>query len=237
MQTTTKTIGDALGYNDRLFAGGVRSYLHSARFTWAKQRINDCAPKSILELGCFDGRLLQYVRPERYIGFDAGWEGGIDSAIERFRDVEGYDFHKSTSPEDLGQFPDKSVDVGVSLETLEHIPPDLIDRYLSEMARIISDRVVFSVPNEKGVVFLGKWLVKALLLRDSGGERYRPSELVFATLGLTSKVKRDEHKGFNYADLVKHMERYFDVISVSGVPFGFAPLSFSVGIVAKPKAK
>ncbi|MEZ2355015.1 hypothetical protein [Caballeronia sp. RCC_10] len=66
---------------------------------------------------------------------------------------------------------------------------------------------------------------------------YTFDELVYATLGRMDRVKRNEHKGFDYAALVRQMRKYFDIVEVSGHPFGFLParLCFSIGIIAKPK--
>ncbi len=236
-KTEDRIVLERDGYNDRLFSGGIRGYLHSSRFLWAKKIIDELGPDSIIELGCFDGRLLDYVKPEKYVGLDAGWEGGIESAIDRFRGNPSIEFHKSSSPTDLARFESGTIDLGVALETLEHIPPHMLDDYLKELSRIVSGHVVISVPNEKCVVFLGKWLIKNLLLRDDDGEKYRPSEVLFATLGMTSKVKRDEHKGFDYDKIIDQIRIYFDIKSVSGVPFGIPFLSFSVGIVAKSRGR
>lgn len=234
-KTNDRIVPQRDGYNARLFSGGIRGYLHSSRFIWAKKIIDRLRPESVIELGCFDGRLLDYIKPHSYVGLDAGWEGGIDSAIERYRDIPAFHFYKSSMPADLARFDSGTIDLGVALETLEHIPPHMLDDYLRELSRIVSGHVVFSVPNEKGVVFLGKWIVKSILLRDDDGEKYKISEVLFATIGMTSKVRRDEHKGFDYEKLIDQIGTYFDIEAVSGVPFGFPFLSFSVGIIAKSK--
>lgn len=236
-KTEDRIVLERDGYNDRLFSGGIRGYLHSSRFLWAKKIIGRLRPDSVIELGCFDGRLLNYVKPRSYVGLDAGWEGGIDSAIDRFRENPSFQFYKSSSPVDLTRFQSGTIDLGVALETLEHIPPHMLDDYLRELSRIVSGHVIFSVPNEKGVVFLGKWLVKSLILRDDDEEKYRISEVFFATIGVMSKVKRAEHKGFDYDKLISQIRDYFDIQSVSGVPFGIPFLSFSVGIVAKSRER
>jgi hypothetical protein len=48
------------------------------------------------------------------------------------------------------------------------------------------------------------------------------------------KVKRNEHKGFDYALLTKQIQKYFNIIEVNSIPFKLLPtgLSFGIGIIA-----
>lgn len=58
------------------------------------------------------------------------------------------------------------------------------------------------------------------------------------TLGRLRYVERNEHKGFDYAELVRQLEKHFDVVEVFGHPFGaILPVwcCFSIGVVAKPQ--
>ncbi len=67
------------GYNERLFSSGIRKKLHASRFYW----LANCLTKlnfqyiRVLELGCFDRKTIDYLplKPLRYLGFDASWEG------------------------------------------------------------------------------------------------------------------------------------------------------------------
>ena len=122
------------------------------------------------------------------------------------------------------------------METLEHIPPSLINPYLEQLARIVNGYFIFTVPNEKGIVFLLKQSVK-FILRARSRETYTPSEFVNATLGRMSYVERGDHKGFDHAALRAQVANYFDIIEVSGGPFGLLPpwLNLTVATVAKSR--
>ena len=91
-----KSLEDGYGYNERLFSGGLRSKLHYARFNWFASQVSKrkCATDSVIELGCFDGKLIDYfaVQPLRYVGFDANWESGLDMARARWADTPGFTF-------------------------------------------------------------------------------------------------------------------------------------------------
>lgn len=234
-----KSQKDGYGYNDRLFSGGIRSKLHFARFRWFLSEVTrrNCLTESILELGCFDGKLIDFIpnKPSRYIGFDANWEGGLDIAKAKWTDAPNFFFFQASSPDEMNLTSIDVFNIAVAMETLEHVPPQMVDGYLQKIAQHLRGYFFITIPNEKGIILLVKWLAKKILSKDA--EHYTFSELVNATLGRMDLVDRREHKGFDYEALIKNIEKYFDVIDVSGHPLGFLPrsLCFGIGIVAKSK--
>lgn len=228
------------GYNERLFSGrGLRSYLHNSRFKWFREQQDAMgfSTAKVIELGCFDGRLLGFMAtpPEHYIGLDADWEGGLSKAQSTYADHPRWQFIKSADPQDLQQFADDSFELAVALETMEHIPADLVDAYLQQLARVVKGDLVISVPNEKGLVFITKWLAKKLFF--GGAETYRPSELFSAIFGRMESIERNEHKGFDYAQLSRQIAKYFDDVQVQAMPLKGLPLwlGFTVGITARSR--
>lgn len=232
---------DQHGYNERLFSGGLRTSIHFARFEWFKAACIrlDCATDSVLELGCFDGKLIGFLpqKPSRYVGFDANWEGGLDLAKTKWADEPNFSFFKATSPDEMCLSAHDRFHVAVSMETLEHVPPHLVDGYLRKIAEHLDGYLFVTVPNEKGVFFLTKWLLKKWVSKDA--ETYSMRELVNATLGRMDRVERKQHKGFDYDAMIRQISQHFDVIDVSGHPFSLLPksLCFGVGIIAKSKAR
>lgn len=236
-----KSQKEGYGYNERLFSGGLRRKLHLARFKWflAEVQRRKCSADAVLELGCFDGKLIDFLphKPQRYVGFDANWEGGLDMARKKWAGVSNYVFCQVSSPQEMILNDSDIFTVAVAMETLEHVPPTAVDGYLAKIAQHLDGYFFVTVPNEKGIVFLMKWLAKKLLSKDI--EQYTISELANATLGRMELIDRHEHKGFDYDSLIKSMEKYFDVINVAGHPFGFMPhaLCFGIGVVAKSRRK
>lgn len=229
-----------LAYNSRLFSGrNLRSWLHSSRFNWFGKKVGDLysRPVSAVELGCFDGRLLDYfpLPPSEYAGFDADWEGGLSSAVARYKDVPGRSFHKASEPNDLAGIPDCTFDISVTMETLEHVPPELVDGFVSELARVTRGHLFASVPNERGAVFLAKYLTKRIVHRNA--PEYSPSEIVLAALGRMDSVERNQHKGFDYKAMISTISRHFEIVEVTGLPFWSLPVSmaFTVAILAKKR--
>ncbi len=234
-----KSQKEKYGYNERLFSGGIRSKLHFARFRWFLSEVTrrNCQTDSILELGCFDGKLIDFLpnKPLRYIGFDANWEGGLDLAKAKWADAPNISFVQASSPDEMHLSSKEVFNISVAMETLEHIPPPMVDGYLRKIAQHTKGYFFVTVPNEKGIIFLAKWLTKKIFSRDA--EKYTLSELINATLGRLDLVTRNEHKGFDYELLIKDLEKNFDIINISGHPFGFLhpSLCFGIGIVAKSK--
>ncbi|OQW92732.1 MAG: hypothetical protein BWK78_00800 [Thiotrichaceae bacterium IS1] len=227
-----------MGYNERLFSSGFRKTLHLARFNWLINRLAklNCPYESVIELGCFDGKVINFLpsKPQRYLGLDANVEGGLDLAKEKWQQEANFTFKYCLTPDDM-KLEGEQFDIAISMETLEHVPPTLVKPYLEELSKAIRGYIFITVPNEKGLVFLSKYVTKRLFVGDA--HKYTLTELTNATLGRMHKVERNEHKGFDYEQLVKDISEYFQICEVSGIPFGFLPISlnFQVGIIGKKK--
>lgn len=228
-----------LGYNERLFKGGLRAYLHNARFHNLARAINsNKKPLHIVELGCFDGRVLDFIEPSYvtcYEGFDAGWENGLDLAIERHGENQFFRFAKCESPESFD--PVCGFNAFISLETLEHLEEEQLHNYL----RIVTEKmdpkcfIMVSVPNEIGLIFLMKQLVKRFVFREKSG--YSIKEFLQQIVGKTQNIIRDQHKGFNYRTFEDLLKVYFDITYSYGLPFRVLPrwLAFSVVFECKKR--
>lgn len=231
---------DGFGYNERLFSGGLRGWFHSARFHWVIHQVSKhkCSTSSVLELGCFDGKLIDYLPqvPSRYVGYDANWEGGLDLAIEKYGSNPCFDFRLARSASDMDLTSEGKFELAISMETLEHIDDEeIVLGYLERISRHLDGYFLITVPNEKGPVFATKYLAKKTLSKDA--ENYTLPEFINATRGRLDRIPRLQHKGFDYDRLIKMVEEYFYVIEVSGHPFSLFPhsLCFGVGIVSRSK--
>ncbi len=226
-------------YNRRLFSGGIRGFMHNARFDWARDivRTFNLPRISMIELGCFDGRLIDYMPPriDRYVGLDAGWEGGLAIGQKRFAGDARFTLQLASDPSALKAYADKSFNLAAAIETLEHVPPDMVEGYLEELARVLDGYFIIEAPNEKGPLFLIKYIAKKLMTGTV--QPYTFKELIAATLGRLQDVERNDHKGFDYDALAAQVGRHFDLVSVKPIQFPYLPTfaSFSIGIVARSK--
>lgn len=225
-------------YNQRLFTGrGLRSWYHLSRFYWLKRHVDVfTGKKKIIELGCFDGRSLDYISREKiefYHGYDAGWEGGLGIALNN-KKSEKINFTKAVSAADIN--PNESFNLFIALETLEHLDDSELNHYLTKIRSQLERNynIIISVPNEIGVLFLVKTILKWVIYRDGNG--YTIREVFWQTLGRTEFVKRNEHKGFSHRKLCKVLEEIFgQKITMVGVQFPGFPLFLnpSIGLVLR----
>ncbi len=180
-----------------------------------------------MELGCYDGKTIGYLpsKPARYVGFDENWEGGLPIARQLWSSERGYEFLSCSSPSDMTT-PER-FDIAVCMETLEHVPPRLIEPYIARMAQMIRGRIFITVPTEKGIVFAAKYLCKRL---SGNFQAYTLSEFLWASVGRLDKVGRDDHKGFDYQIVVEAVRKHFKLEKVSPYPLQWLPLSLGFGI-------
>lgn len=228
-------------YNDRLFSGHW-SFIHRSRFYWLQKQVRELRLRrmKVLELGCHDGKTLEFLNdePEQYLGLDANWEGGLDLGRLKWKDKRNVAFQHCLKPSDIA-VPEHPYDVGICMETLEHVPPDLVEPYLKRLSEVIKGYLFITVPIERGVVFLIKHgLKKVLRMQDMPFDTIEAAEFLNSVIGRLDKVKRHEHKGFDDRSLVLQVNGYFDIVKVTGICPGFPlrSLNLTIGIVAKTKS-
>ena len=228
-------------YNERLFSRrGLRRWYHMARFHWVRDKVERhiAGELRLVELGCYDGRLYETLKPRvgEYVGFDSELSLGMELAQSKYAGTKGVTLVVADDPAALGLFADRHFNAAAALETLEHVPPELVNGYLDQLRRVTGGHLFVTVPNELGPVFLAKFIAKRLLF--SGGERYSFRELVAATLGRSDRIRRLQHKGFDYRQLLAEIRKRFEIIAVEGLPKVGLPaaLSPTVAILARSRA-
>ncbi len=119
----------------------------------------DVEPKQILDIGCGEGEsLLRLTAAHPQVNIRAG----IDVLPNSLQLAQTRLPHASFSLADAGRlpFPDRSFDLVICLEVLEHLPQPALA--LQEICRVARQRVLLSVPHEPffqaGSLLRGKYL-------------------------------------------------------------------------------
>ena len=226
------------GYNTRLFNNkNIRGKLHLSRYYWLQKKVADYCPKpnTVIELGCFDGKTLDYLPQTNfyYEGYDANWEGGLDMGRENLKERANTELFFCDNVDVFKPSLEK-FDISICMETLEHLPLEQLEPYIKKLAKYTMGYCFVTIPNEGGVVLLIKYFIKKFVLR-SIVEPYTTKELWLSTTGNINKVPRNEggHKGFDFQQLIPLLSKYFKVVSVEGRPFRRIgkKLNFTIGIV------
>jgi hypothetical protein len=222
-------------YNGRLFNGNrARRFLHERRFWWLIDRLRrlNIRRADLIEIGCYDAKTISYlersgIAVNRYVGYEADDEI-FDWVKAQWTARSEVTILKSKSPSDIDL--SAAFDVGICMETLEHLPDPLVDGYLKVLARVVRGPVFFTIPVERGAMLLAKQLGYRVLGMD--GDRLSWRDLVAGALSQTDKIPRHEHTGFDDRVMIERIARYFDVTESGGlfVPY-FTTLNFTLGIV------
>ena len=227
-------------YNERLLNERTfRGRLHLARYFWLEDELKRLHLKniSVLELGCFDGKAINYIdHPVKYAGYDANWENGLDIAKELWKNEPSYSFYECYKPAEFNPAKEK-FDITVCQEVLEHLRSDDLKEYIEILAASTKQYCFVSVPNESGLFFLSKFILKKITQGED--ETYSLKEILNTTFGRINKVERSEHghKGFDYKALIILLSEYFEIVDIKGIPFSWLPksLNFSIALVLKPR--
>jgi hypothetical protein len=189
----------------------------------------------VLELGCHDGKTISFMpqEPNEYIGLDADWEGGLSSAIQSNSNPK-FHFLLCKAADDIKISSNDKVSLILCMETFEHLSDQDLLNYVLKFSQILSGYMFITVPNEKGFIFLVKYLIKLFcgLKQD-----YSFNEVTQIVLGRLHKVVRNEHKGFDWSSLNLLLVEHFQIISIEGVQFPALPLflNMQIGMVYKAK--
>jgi len=220
---------------------------HTRRFEWLRSKIAALQKQkiSVLELGCNDARSVSYIPVpiERYVGLDAGWRSGwrngkaygFEAALERFRGVPRFEFHRSQHFQDLQKI-QGTFDVTVVLETFEYLEPSELESYVTLLSKKLKGGgCIFStMPNEKGLPLLLK-VIGSKLSRVPRSE-YTLRQFGNAFIGRMDRIPRGVHgrRGFDYAAVTGMLRRYFPHIQLESIEPANVPLwmGLNVGLAA-----
>lgn len=228
-------------YNDRLFHGNrARRFLHERRFWWLVDRLRrlHISRAAVIEIGCYDAKTISFlerggIAVTRYVGYEADADVFARAQPQWASRLE-ITLVKSNASSDIDL--SATFDVGICMETLEHLPDDLVDGYLDALARVVRGPVFFTIPVERGAMLIAKQLGYRIF--GMYGDRLSWRDLLNGALSRTDRIPRHEHRGFDDRRMLERIARYFTVTESTGlfVPY-FTTLNFTLGIVGTAKQR
>jgi 2-polyprenyl-3-methyl-5-hydroxy-6-metoxy-1,4-benzoquinol methylase len=155
-----------LGYYDEVVHTGhpVQKFWHRAKF----ERILDCLPdrsgQSILDIGCFSGTFLSFLKPDQFskqVGVDI-----LDRQIQYARQhygTEFREFHHIRDSNDISAIQGK-FDCVTLIEVIEHLKPQEIQDLLNAASEKLKPggKLLFSTPNYFSTWPILEWLVNRI---------------------------------------------------------------------------
>ncbi|MSP52949.1 MAG: methyltransferase domain-containing protein [Gammaproteobacteria bacterium] len=216
--------------------------MKKARYLWLRKKLeaHNIQYASVIELGCYDGKAINYLPypPEKYEGYDANFENGLDIFKEKWENKPNYQVYFSNSLDTFNSKNEK-FDLAICMETLEHLPRKEIPVYLDKLARSCNQYAIITVPNEIGLLFFIKYILKLILscYNKENIQKYTLLEFIDQTFGMSHKVEQNDHKGFNYKNVITNISNYFEIVAVEGTQFPLLPLfsSANIGVVCKKR--
>jgi 2-polyprenyl-3-methyl-5-hydroxy-6-metoxy-1,4-benzoquinol methylase len=193
----TTTIADAVGRSD---AGAEEAppkvldrVLRRWRFAKAKPFVRP--GDRVLDIGCDDGALFEYLGPR--MGFGVGIDPALDQAVHRAR----YRLVPGRIPEALPT--EETFDVVTMLAVLEHLPDDVVRQLAGRCPNLLTSRgrIVITVPSPS-VDRMLHWLIALRLMRGTAVHEHHGFEPAtvpetFSREGLRPLVHRRFELGFN----------------------------------------
>lgn len=126
----------------------------------------------------------------------------------------------------------EGVDLVISLETLEHIPENIVVRLIEKIGLAKPKYFLCSVPNEIGPII---WIknIGSLIMGYMRHKEYKWSETLYAGLYKLDKVEvhGTGHKGFDWRWLAQTIRHNMKITDTFSSPFRWLPKTFSVSVI------
>ena len=93
------------------------------------------------------------------------------------------------------------------------------------LSKLNNGYLLITVPNEKGVFFILKRLLKPSQ-DELGAYRFSFRDYIYLLFNKTNKVERNKYKKFDYDHLIYDVRKYFDIVEGNGYPKYFFSIIF-----------
>lgn len=196
------------GCNEKFFSASFRGKFHFARLDWLIKKLNglDCTKNTYLELGYFDGKTLDYLPDNfvKYCGYDANRENVLEIVRQKYADSGKIELVECSNADEFNHR--ETYDISISMETFEYLTKCGLEKYIEKLANSTRYYLLASVPNERGLFRLLKYISKVTFFEEK--EWYSFKDILNITIGNLHKVRRNEgrHKVFTLKNYMKFLK-------------------------------
>lgn len=132
-------------YSPEYFARTVEAPAAESAGTIAESIVTDLAPRTVVDIGCGTGALLEVLRERgcEVFGYEYS-KAALEYCRRRNLAVAKFDLEKDTLTDT------RTFDVAVSIEVAEHLPASVADRYVDLLTRLGRAVVFTAAPPGQG---------------------------------------------------------------------------------------
>ena len=214
------------------------SLLHKTRYRHLINLFTDLSaahpsrPLNVVDIGCAHAKAFDILNSRfniNYVGIDID-KNFVDVAQQRYSKYENFRIINDSVINHYNEL--ENADAIIALESLEHIPENLVVRIVEQIARAKPTAFMCSVPNEVGPIVLLK-NIGSLLTGYMRHKEYRWKETLHAGLFNLDKVETHGtgHKGFDWRWLAQTIRHNMHITKIHKNPFDWLPKTFSFSII------
>jgi hypothetical protein len=216
----------------------IVSWLHSIRYKYLIELFDQLKKENpdkqlkVVDIGCAHAKTFGILNERyniSYVGIELDQQFA-ETAKSRYGSKSNFRIINDSIENHYTEL--ENVDFLMSLETLEHIPENIVVRLIEHIAAANPKYFVCSVPNEVGPIV---WIknVGSLLMGYMRHTEYKWSETLYAGLYQLDKVEThgNGHKGFDWRWLAQTIRHNRKITQTLSSPFRWLPKTFSVSVI------
>lgn len=214
------------------------NFLHSIRYRHLINLFKDFSktardtPIKVIEIGCAHAKtfaLLNQHFPIDYLGIELDARF-VETAKARYAAHHNFRIIHGSITDHFAAL--ENADIILALETLEHIPENLVVRVVEQIAMAKPKAFICSVPNEVGPIV---WIknMGSFVMGYMRHKEYKWSETFLAGFFKLDKIDRHGtgHKGFDWRWLAQTIRHNLKIRKTFSTPFSWLPKTFSFSVI------
>jgi hypothetical protein len=214
------------------------SYMHSIRYKHVIKLFEKLSSQDknttlkVVDIGCAHAKTFELLNNRfkiNYVCIELDKDFS-EVAKQRYSTCENFKIINDTIERHYSEF--AHADVILALETLEHIPENIVVRIIENISMAKPKAFMCTVPNEVGPILLIK-NIGLLLTGYMRHKEYKWRETFYAGIFNLDKIETHGtgHKGFDWRWLAQTIRHNMKISKSHSNPFSWLPKTFSFSII------